>query len=283
MRNHHPLCTGLAVLLLLAAGCGAPQEDATTADDNVIETTVEIEEPVDPLVAEFAQVIEEAQGRAAWYAHEAFTAGLTVDFGGNRVLDGLMLFTPDAAKTHVERTDGVAAVFDGQTAWVSPADADWPQARFHVLTWPYFTAVPMKLRDPGVDIELLGDLPLRGRPHPAARLTFDAGTGDTPDDWYILYRDPDTGRLAAMAYIVTFGTSVEEAEAEPHAITYGGWQEIDGVQIPTSWDFWLWNQEEGIHGDPIGHVELSDPTFVHPDPKAFTRPLDSREAMLPQP
>ena len=32
-----------------------------------------------------------------------------------------------------------------------------------------------------------------------------AVTGDAPRDWYILYRDPQSDRLRAMAYIVTYG------------------------------------------------------------------------------
>lgn len=279
MTDRRLLATALSTLLL-AAACGAPVEDAPPADETTIET-VEVAAPSDPLATELAAGIAEAHGRDAWYAHDGFRSALAVDFGGNRVLEGTMTFTPDAGETRIERADGSVALFDGETAWVSPAEAEFPMARFHVLTWPYFAAVPMKLSDPGTRLESLGELPLGGRPHPAARLTFDTGVGDTPDDWYVLYRDPDSGRLAAMAYIVTFGTTTEEAEAEPHAITYGGWQEIDGVQVPTAWDFWLWDEERGTYGEPIGHVELTDPAFVTPEPAAFTAPGDAREAELP--
>jgi hypothetical protein len=102
---------------------------------------------------------------------------------------------------------------------VAPASAKLERARFHLLTWPYFAALPMKLADPGAHLQLLGERSLRGKVYQAVRLTFDPGVGDTPEDWYVLYRDPSSGRLAAAAYIVTYGKSATAASKEPHAIT----------------------------------------------------------------
>lgn len=232
--------------------------------------------------AAYAQAVEAAHGLDAWTSKDAVSADIRLSFGGNQVLDGRMVFTPSMGKVRLDQGD-MSVVWDGKTAWVTPADAEFPRARFHVLTWPYFLAAPMKLRDPGTHLELLGARDLWGEPHDAARLTFGEGVGDSPDDWYLLYRDPETHRLDAMAYIVTYGTSAEKANEEPHAISYHDFQDVEGVAIPTTWRFWLWNGDEGVHGDPIGEAVLSNVRFVTPEAGTFTVPQDNAsEAEMPQ-
>lgn len=273
-----------AVLVALAAACAPPAEEATeTAEMEAAEATPEpAPHPDDPFASDFAGPIEQAHGADAWYGQQAVAADTIVSFGGNTIFSGETLFTPDMQHSRLENDAGGVVVWDGETAWVSPPDASFPPSpRFAVLTWPYFFAAPFKLRDPGTRLEDLGNMPLDGTPHPAARLTFEGGIGDTPDDWYVLYRDPETDRLDAMAYIVTFGTPVEAAEAEPHAISYEEYVDVDGVAVPTVWQFWLWNEEEGIHGDPIGRTELSNVRFVTPEPGTFEAPEGAVESMLP--
>jgi len=281
----YPALLLLACLPFLAAvACSRPPAEEAVADAAPAASADQTaaDQVADPVAAAFAGPIEAALGAEAWYSHDAVSTDVTVEFGGHPALAGHLTFRPDLTGSRIETADGTVALWDGDTAWVAPGDAEFPQARFHVLTWPYFFAAPFKLRDPGTHLEDLGELPfLAGAPVPAARLTFDAGVGDTPDDWYVLYRDPATDRLAGMAYVVTFGRSVEEAEAEPHAISYGSFEEVDGVQVPTVWQFWLWSEEGGISGDPIGRVELSNVHFVTPAPDAFTAPEGAREEKLP--
>ncbi|MEZ5332853.1 MAG: hypothetical protein R2991_12565 [Thermoanaerobaculia bacterium] len=222
--------------------------------------------------SQLAERVEAASGGAAWNARSAVRVPLRVEFGGKTILDGVMTTDTAAGRSRFEIDDGTLLVFDGESAWVSPEDAPIARARFHVLTWPYFLAAPMKLDDPGVHLEALGPRPfLDGEPLEAARLTFDAGTGDTPDDWYVVYLDADD-RLAGMAYIVTWGKSVEEAEKEPHAIVYRDRVDVDGVSVPTLWTFHHWSLEEGVTGEPIGRVELGTARFVEPDAGTFDRP-----------
>ncbi len=257
-------------MLLGATGCQSPNPRESA-------------EPVETTDAggEFVAPIERAHSAQIWRQKEAFQSGIVVRFGGNTILEGRMLTTPSMSRTRLELASGVVALWDGEDVWVSPGSADFPQARFHALTWPYFLSAAMKLRDPGARVAPLGGRELRGESFETAKLSFDAGVGDTPDDWYILYRNPESGRLAAMAYIVTFGTSQEEAEKEPHAITYDDYVDVEGVPIPTRWTFWMWSEELGIHGEPIGDVTLQDPAFVTPEESSFTLPEDARKEELP--
>ena len=230
----------------------------------------------------FAQTIEKAHHADVWRAHQAIEADITVDFGGQRALEGTMLTTIDGGQVRIELTDGSVLLWDGKTAWTTPVDSAFQGTRFHVLTWPYFLLAPLKLQDPGSFLEVVGDLPLEGKKMaPAARLTFGAGVGDTPDDWYVAYQDPKTQQLAAMAYIVTFGKSVDAAEKEPHAITYGEFTEVDGAVIPLRWGFWNWSEEQGIHGEQLGEVVLRRARFVTPEADAFTPEGKAREEMAP--
>lgn len=273
----------LLSLGLGAIACGAPPADETAdpAGDET-EPAASADAPADPAAA-YTRAIEEAHGLDAWSSKDAVSARIQLTFGGNQALDGRMTFTPDMARARLDQGDA-SVLWDGETAWVTPADAEFPRARFHVLTWPYFLAAPMKLRDPGTRLELLGAQAVEAELHDAARLTFDEGVGDTPDDWYVLYRHPRTNRLEAMAYVVTYGTRLEDANQEPHAIVYDDFQEIEGVTIPTTWTFRLWSEEKtGIYGDPIGEAQLSDVRFVTPEEGTFQVPDDAREVTLPQP
>lgn len=236
--------------------------------------------PLAALADDFAMRIEKAHGGDAWDAHQALEVPISVSFGGNTILDGTLLMDTPGGRTRLELKDGTVLVFDGSDAWVAPADSKFQGGRFHALTWSYFLAAPMKLDDPGSQLEDLGEMPFRDNELAAARLTFGDGVGDSPDDWYIAYRD-DADHLAGMAYIVTFSKSVEEAEKEPHAIVYGDWVDVDGVQVATEWSFHNWNEEEGIVGDPIGHAELGTPKFVEPAADAFNAPQGARKEAAP--
>lgn len=262
----------LALLALAAGGC----REAEAPREGLQEST-----GAPAAEAGFAETVERAHGLEAWRSQPAFEAALAVEFGGRPVLQAKLLFPTDLGAARLDLTDGTAVVFDGAHAWVSPASSPVTRARFHALTWAYFVAAPMKLRDPGTHLEPLGQRQLQGETFEAARLTFEPGTGDSPEDWYVLYRDARTGLLRAMAYIVTYGRSAAEAAAEPHAITYHDFVDVEGVQIATTWRLWNWSEAEGITGEAVGRGTLAEPRFVRPDLGAFDRVEDAREDPLP--
>ncbi len=234
----------------------------------------------------FADLIGKAHGDDAYRSHAALRADVTVTFGGQVMLQGTMTFDTPVGKSRIETTDGAVMVFDGHDAWVTPIDAPIPpgMARFHLLTWPYFIAAPFKLADPGTHIDDAGLKPLDVH-HilPTGKLTFAAGTGDSPDDWYLVYRDPDTDRLAAMAYIVTYGKDTHDAEKEPHVAVYEAFEEVDGVTLVTRMSMWNWDSQIGRVGEMLGKMELTNYRFVEPDEGAFTKPDGARIDAPPPP
>jgi hypothetical protein len=257
-------------LLTLGAGCAPAPSSAplpTPSPAPVAET----------FLARYARELSAAHGGAAWHQARALEADLTIDFGGQRVIEGQLLAETTGGRVRLSLANGTVIGFDGREIWTTPADSAFPGARFHALTWSYFLTAPFKVGDPGTQLEELGAIPFtNGETRPAARLTFGAGVGDSPEDWYVLYRDPVSGRLAAMAYIVTFGKTRAEGEKEPHGILYQEETTVGGVTLATRWVFSNWSREAGFQGAPLGGGQLSNLKFVEPAADAFSKPADSR-------
>ena len=113
-------------------------------------------------------------------------------------------------------------------------------------------------------------------------MTFTDGVGDTPDDWYVIYADPESHRLTALAYVVTYGKTLEEASTEPHAATYDGWKSIDALFVPTLLRFWNWSEADGLVGDPIGTATFTDLSFARADEGAFDAPSGAQRIEAPR-
>lgn len=240
------------------------------------------EESMAPVKPEYVEQIELAYGAERYHEKDAVAADIVVHFGGSKLIEGTMMFNTALTKSRMELSDGTTLIFDGYNAWVTPEDSKIGMARFHLLTWPYFLVAPMKLSDMGVQHEDYGEVPLvPGVSYPAMKMTFEAGVGDAPDDWYILMKDPDTDALKAMAYIVTYNKTREEAEASPSVIEYSGYKTVDGVAFATEWTFSYWNAEEGKVGAPKGTATISNIRFVEPEKGTFAAPLNGRIDKLP--
>ena len=229
----------------------------------------------------FAANVEQAHGGEAYNAHRAVAADFHVDFAPMFELKGTMMFDTAVGKTRLELEDGTTVVFDGKAAWVSPEGAMPPgMARFHALTWPYFTAAAFKLDDPGVNLAQPEDLPWVDGKQPARKMTFAKGTGDAPDDWYYLFTT-DGHRLEGMSYIVTYLYPKEKAEAEPHVVLYDDYTDVDGAKFPTKMTFKLWDKQQGVHGDDSHTATLSNIRFIEPDADMFTKPEGATEDKMP--
>lgn len=260
----------LAAALLLPLACRPPAEDqaATTAPEPP-------PRPSDPFSQQFATPIEQAHGLAAWSAKPALRADMVATFGGRVRNQGTMLMRTDSTASRFDFSDGTLLVFDGDHAWLSPSGSNFQRARFHLRAWPYLVAAAFKLRDHGVRFEDLGERELAGQTYSAARLTFLEGAGDSTDNWMIAYRDPETNRLAAMAFIDTYGKDRAAAEREPEVILFQDHVTLDGVTLPTTLAMHRWN--DGVVGEQLGTVVFSNLELVTPESGAFDRPDDSLE------
>lgn len=151
--------------------------------------------------------------------------------------------------------------WDGAQAWSLNWQLPTPP-RFLALLNYYFLNLPWLARDPGV---VLG-APRRARVQQdptesiAIRMTFEAGTGDTPDDYYVLYIDPASYRLRGCEYIVTYGTLLPEGaeQTPPHDLLFEAWATVDGLLVPTRYT--IYEKDGAVYA----RCEVRDWSFRRP-------------------
>jgi len=271
------LCLALAALTLGGCASNSTKEQPAQATDTPAANT-----PARPV--NFATPIEKATNYATWAGKEALQFDLVLKFGGRTRVNGTITMLTNTGKVRIQLKDSLktAMIWDGTKAVITPAASEAGGARFAVLTWPYFLAAPFKLNDPGTTLAELPQGSIGDTKYARAKLTFGSGVGDSPNDWYVLYRNPSTNLLDAMAYIVTYSSPQEEAEQDPHAIRYESYTTVEGVQIPNRWSFWNWKQDVEFEGqEQLGSAELSNIKFVTPNAKVFAIPTDHRVDALP--
>lgn len=260
----------LFFLILLGFGLVACGESAEVAEDAAQaapeEPTVEAG-PI-PLVSS----IRRAHRVSDFHQREAIAFDLELRFGGQKRLEARITSRTNSTAMRLDREQvNITVVYDGEGVYKYPAGGvEYPGARFDLFTWQYFALAPFKFEDPGTQWEPMGDARLGGeKNYRTARLTFAPSTGDAPGDWYIAYQDKESEQLHALAYIVTYGgTSVSDAEREPHAIVYETYKLVDGIPIATEWTFWMWSAEEGL-GEQLGRASLRNIAFMEPPPGFF--------------
>ena len=266
--------TATLAFALALAGCGggapAPAEaevGAASADESGAYAP-----DASHLPAVIAEVYAAHAGELP--AGRAIAYDLDLWFGGKPRYGGRVTQSVSMDRIAIDRdADDVGLRYDGaRVAMVgdTAVGGDWPRARFDVFTWPYFFAAPFKRADPGTAWGEVADYPwVGGEAAPAAELTFAAGTGDAPDDFYVVVPGAD-GLLDGMAYIVTFGKGADAAaEAAPHAIRYSDYRDVDGVPVAHRWEFFNWNADDGLGEELIGYADLSDVRWVDADDEAF--------------
>lgn len=229
---------------------------------------------------ELATALALTHGQAAWHAQQAMQAELEVDFGAQRVLDGRLTLETGLKRSRLDLKNGATMVFDGNEAWIAPASATVGRARFHLRTWAFFLSAPMWIGQPGTSLEPLEEGFLQGQRQQRAKLTLNGEATDLPCPWFILYADPATRELTALAYACENGAASEGGDRSPHAVTYDRYETIGGVRLATAWTFWRWDKDLGLIGDPIGSARLSNLRFVPAEGRLFARPADARADRL---
>lgn len=155
-------------------------------------------------------------GLDAWFAGKALEFNYRyAPVGDQPPRDSLQtvdLLSSRAYHAMVSPVEGRFA-WDGKQAWAT-FDPKAAAPRFWALTPYYFVAMPFVLGDPGVNLALVDDDPaLAGLP-PAhtVKVTFDAGTGDAPDDYYVAYIAKDDARLLAVRYVVSYKAFMKDGK-----------------------------------------------------------------------
>jgi len=224
----------------------------------------------------YVKSIEKTHKKDEFLKHKAISFNINVLFGGNEHLDGKITMLTNSTKIRIDRKDESKLIYNGEKVFLCPKEVNYKGARFDIFTWTYFFGFPYKLDDPGTKWELKNPKPLDGVEHQTAKLTFENGIGDAPDDWYVLYSD-NQNLLKAAAYIVTFGSAgdTSKAEADPHAIQYKDFKTINGIPFATKWEFFGWTEEKGMT-TKIGEATITDITFLEQEGNIFETPDNAK-------
>ncbi|WP_162026429.1 MULTISPECIES: DUF6503 family protein [unclassified Lentimonas] len=237
---------------------------------------------IEPKVEALVDATQESHGLRAWWGKEVVVADVAIAFGGKTIVDGTFTFEAHGPRARYDRKDGVSILFDGNTAWVSPADSAASKGRFHVLTWPWFMMAPFKMKGDGIHLSDLQSVQVDGQKYETVFQTFGENMGDTPDDWYRFYIDPKTKLVDAMSYIVTYGKDLEKATPTPSIIEYFDYMNVDGVQMSTRYELWHWDAAaHAVVGDaPKGTGVVSNIHFTTLSKVDFSVPPGARELPL---
>lgn len=277
------------IITVILSSCNSSvkktQEDQTKASDTAATIPVEpnggIGNGALSIEKQFLQNIESAHKKDAFLDHEMISFDAVIKFGGNTILDGKITMLTNSTKVRIDKNDGTKLIYNGNKVMLCPKEANDKRARFDMFTWSYFFALPYKLDDPGTNFKLEKDRTLDSENYATAKLTFAQGTGDAPDDWYVLYINPKNKIVTAAAYIVTYGSNnnISKAESDPHMIIYKDYAMIDNIPISTQWDFYGWNEDQG-KTDKLGEAIIKDVVFLEENASLFEEPDDYKEITL---
>jgi hypothetical protein len=230
------------------------------------------------VAASSARLLDSDGGRLVWDAIEAhggldrWLAGGTLGFD----FDYRPLSDPakrrhtrnrvdlwSARAVHEELGEGADATFgwDGEVSWIVPGPDAFPgSVRFWATTPYYFVGMPFVLADPATRFEVLPDADREGTPHHLVKVTYEDGTGDSPDDYYVVYLHPETRRMSALRYVVAYPAWFEDGEHSPEKLmTLQGLRDSDGLLFASTLHTFGWDETAGI-GEQVTAIEVGPVT-----------------------
>jgi hypothetical protein len=209
----------------------------------------------------FTEKIEKGHQKEKFLSKQAIQYDFKLEFGGQERMDAQFTILTNSSQGVIEYKNGAKIIFDKDRVFYSPNIPNEKGVRFDAFTWEYFFLFPYKLTDPGTKWNTYDNNEADQDKYLSQKLTFESGTGDAPDDWYVVYADKATNLIEKAAYIVTANGTREEAEKNPHAIQYLEYKQVDGIPIATKWVYWEWKEGEGLTNN-IGNASLSNIKFV---------------------
>lgn len=257
------------ILLINSCSSEATSEAASKAMAEVA-TAPEMEAEATPT---FAASVEEAHAKAKFREFDAIQFDLQLFFGGRERLNGTLTLSTDSRQGLIATKDGKKIYFQDDKIYFAPETENVASTRFSAYTWPYFFMLPYKLNDGGTVWNDYPDKNMNGQSYLTHKLSFEPGTGDAPDDWYVIYADEQSELMQVAAYIVTAGQSQEEAEKDPHAIEYLNYQDVEGIPFATEWKFWGWQPDEGLT-DQLGSANLNNIQLLQDTEGVFNPPAE---------
>ncbi len=270
------------IVLVLASGCEPSPEAHHQEAAQAPAATPSAEAVAARVAASTARLEASAAGRlvleaiaahgglARWWANGPAYFRFNYRPIGRRAVDTYQLVDTWSSRARHWLAEDTTAGFgwDGRIAWRLPPGADLPtNARFWALTPYYFIGIPFVLGDEGVILAGDGTMDFEGTRYDLVRVTFEPGTGDAPDDYYVVLLHAETRRVGGVRYVVSYpGYYPQGGHGAEKLITYDGAQQIDGITFPETFRSFTWT--DAGPGDLVTETSLTNVAFRPNTPDA---------------
>lgn len=170
--------------------------------------------------------------------------------------------------------------FDGENVWLKEKDTVRFKSnpRFYYNLMFYFYAMPFIVGDEGINYGKAKPLTFEGKSYPGILISYEAGIGESPEDEYILYYDPDTFQMAWLGYTVTYFS--KEKSKEFHFIKYNSWTDVNGVQLPETMHWY--NYENNLPTTFRNEVKFVNAKLTQNPPKNEIFAVGEGASIVPQ-
>ena len=220
--------------LFLITGCQGPKSDLANWVDMVADHHAKSEGG-----RMIAESIQAHGGHKQWLQNEVLEFRWTYhmnDRGPDVKTDTLQrIDTSSLEAVHEIPNTDIRFGWTGSEGWISPADAPRrPNPRFWALTPYYFIGIPFVFADLNANFEKLDDdIEFEGTSYNQVKVTFNPGSGDAPDDYYIVLIHPETKLVGGTRYIVTSPIVARNGPGPEKLITLEAYIELGGISVPT--------------------------------------------------
>lgn len=274
-------------MLLLVVGCATKDEKSPKAYNKPEETTdatpftqriedAQIRMNASPGGQLISAAIEAHGGLEKWYRQSPLFFRFNyqpLDKGEPRDTRILNDYVNSRAVHTMTSNPEVRYGWDGQQAWISDTSANpGTSVRFWSLTPYYFEGLPFVLADAGINYELLEPTEWQGTTYDLVKITYGENVGDAPDDYYVIYVNPETKLVDALRYIVSYQGFFDPGQHLPEKLmTITEKTSVDGITLAKTYETRWWN--DGEPSEVNTRVEVSEIEFrPETEATAFDRP-----------
>ena len=230
-----------------------------------------------------ASQIDDACGGPVWRSKGGLSAKITVAFPDGTSFNGRLLFQASSGRIVIERLMNGAMEQVGYghgRFWTLGVPYDDKGQWAQVMRCASFLPASFELRDEGTQVRELYPLTEDGQMYRVGLIT--RTSEDSP--WAICVYQSD--HLPRILFPVTkappsSAPKVEKKGATPmtrgYAVRFDELSFTDAVALPVRGRVWNWDSRQGVTGEPIASVTLTEPDFGDPDPGGFASEQASNE------
>ncbi|MDT0557560.1 DUF6503 family protein [Ichthyenterobacterium sp. W332] len=202
----------------------------TSCKDKPVQSPVDYkEEPAEITTSIYPETISKIM--KAHGGLDAWTKANTLVFAMENP-EGIETTTTDlkSRKSLIE-TEAFKIGFDGTNVWLDQDTEVYKgNPKFYYNLMFYFYAMPFVLADDGITYTETEPLVFEGKSYPGINISYGEGVGESPDDEYVLYYNPETYKMEWLGYTVTYFS--KEKSKDWHFIKYHEWETLQGLKLP---------------------------------------------------